>query len=117
MTAKRIALVLMAGLCVGTASLLAQAAPPDGADLYAKNCRSCHGVRGTPPRALAKQMSIPTLDAAFLAGRSRDSVSAVIKRGGKTMKGFDGKLSAAEMAAVAGYVRETFGAAAAKPAP
>jgi mono/diheme cytochrome c family protein len=108
-----IALALVAGL--GAGRLSAQtAAAPDGADLYAKSCRSCHGVRGTPPRAMAARMPVPTLDSAFLAGRSNDSLVSAMKRGGKNMTPLAGKLTPEEMAAIAEYVRKTFAAAAPK---
>lgn len=109
------ALALVAGAGAGRLSAQATAAP-DGADLYAKNCRSCHGVRGTPPRAMiARKMPVPTLDSAFFASRSNDSLVSAMKRGGKNMAGFDGKLTPADMAAIAEYVRKTFAAPAPKP--
>ncbi len=89
--------------------LAAQAQGPDGKALYEKNCRSCHGAQGTPPAALAKQMKIPKWDAAFMAQKTNDSLVHTIRRGGKNMKGFEGKLSPEEMAAVAKYVRELVG--------
>jgi mono/diheme cytochrome c family protein len=96
---------LVLALAGGAPSLLhAQAA--DGKALFEKNCKACHGVRGVPPAALAKQQKIPKLDSAFVSARSDDSLTHVMKRGGKNMKGFDGKLSAEEMTAVAKYLRE-----------
>jgi cytochrome c oxidase cbb3-type subunit 3 len=108
-----IALAVVAGVGAGRLSAQATAAS-DGADLYAKNCRSCHGVRGTPPRAMATRMPVPKLDSAFLAGRSNDSLVSAMKRGGKNMTPLASKLTPEQMAAIAEYVRKTFAAAAPK---
>ena len=55
---------------------------------------------------------MPTFDATVLSVRSIDSIVAVLNHGkGKDMKSFKDKLSAAEIAAVAKYVKETFGGA------
>lgn len=99
----------MAGLVlalVAGAPRLLSAQEADGKAAYDKNCRACHGVRGTPPAALAKQQKIPKFDAAFIAARSDDSLVHVMQHGGKNMKGLDGKMSPVEMAAVAKYLRE-----------
>jgi mono/diheme cytochrome c family protein len=84
----------------------------DGKALYEENCRKCHGVRGTPPKAIKEKFpKVQTLDDAFLAKVSDDSLVKVMTKGvGKAedMKSFKDKLTPAEMAAVAKYVRETF---------
>lgn len=80
---------------------------PDGQAIYREECRSCHGIDGKPTkRALGQYKNIPTFDAAFLAKVSEDSIVAVLRHGaGKDMKSFKDKLSAAEIAAVAKYVK------------
>jgi len=81
---------------------------PDGQTLYREQCRTCHGVTGTPPRrAVTQYGTIPTLsDSAFLAARSDDSLVAVLANGvGKDMKSFKDKLTPEEMRAVVAYVR------------
>jgi len=98
-------------LACATQTLAAQA--PDGAALYREHCKECHGAAGRPPKqARDKYKDVKALDAAFLAGRSDDSVLAVLKRGvkdGKEMKSFKEKLSPEEMAALVKYVRSRFG--------
>src|SRR6266704_3009887 len=94
-------LLLTVVLVLGFGASQAAAQAPDGKALYEKNCRACHGARGTPPAALAKQQKIPKWDAAFLTVRSDDSLVAVMKHGGKNMKGFAGKLKPDEMTAIA----------------
>jgi mono/diheme cytochrome c family protein len=86
---------------------------PDGKALYEENCRKCHGVRGVPPKAIKEKFpKVQMLDDVFLAKVGDDSLVKVMTRGvGKAedMKSFKDKLTPAEMAAVAKYVRETFG--------
>ncbi|MHB0947567.1 MAG: c-type cytochrome [Gemmatimonadaceae bacterium] len=95
----------------GQGAPVAQAAP--GKPLYLKNCRSCHGRSGQPTKqALRETPKIPTMDAAFLAKRSTDSLLAVLQNGaGKDMKSFRSKLSRDEMQAIVAYLREAFGTA------
>jgi mono/diheme cytochrome c family protein len=93
--------------------LIAQA--PDGQAIYKDECRTCHGAAGKPTqRAVSQYKDMPTLDAAFLRSRSQDSIVAALNHGvGKDMKSFKDKLSPAEIAAVAKYIKDTFGGAAA----
>ena len=96
--------LLAAGVVVSTAG--AQA--PDAKALYGEHCKKCHGVLGTPPKAMKEKFSkIATFDAAFLEKRSEDSVVKVLTKGkNDDMKSFKDKMSADEIAAVAKYVRE-----------
>ncbi|MBI4501579.1 MAG: cytochrome c [Gemmatimonadetes bacterium] len=92
-----------------------QAQGPDGKALYDKNCKTCHGAQGAPPAALAKKMKIPTIDAAYLAKVSDDSILKVMTNGSKNMKPMKDKLTEPELAAIGKHVREVVGAGAAKP--
>lgn len=79
-----------------------------GRALYLTNCKACHGVLGAPTKlSVKKYEKIPDLtDPVFWAGRSADSVVAVLRKGvGRDMKSFADKLSADEMRAVALYAR------------
>jgi mono/diheme cytochrome c family protein len=98
------AVILALGL--GSSNALAQA--PDGAALYRQNCRSCHGLKGTPPqRMVAIYPGLKDIgDSAFLRARSVDSIVAVLRNGaGRDMKSFANRLSPAEIAAVAKFVK------------
>jgi mono/diheme cytochrome c family protein len=108
-----IAICVAAVAVSGVGRLTAQAAV--GQSIYRDECRTCHGAAGKPTqRAVSQYKDMPTFDAAFFANRSQDSVVAVLNRGvGKDMKSFKSKLSPEEIAAVAKYVKETFGATAA----
>jgi|SRR5262245_14621682 len=98
---------------VGFGRLAGQAA--DGQSIYKDECRTCHGAAGKPTqRAVSQYKDMPTFDAAFFEHRSQDSIVAVLNTGvGKDMKSFKSKLSPAEIAAVAMYIKEKFGGAAA----
>ncbi len=79
-----------------------------GKAVYLTNCKACHGVLGAPTKlSVKKYEKIPDLtDPVFWAGRSADSVVAVLRKGvGRDMKSFADKLSADEMRAVALYAR------------
>jgi mono/diheme cytochrome c family protein len=100
------------GLCLWTSSAAAQAsaasAEPDGAALYRQNCKSCHGAKGVPPaRMVTLYPTLKTLaDSAEQARLTEQAIIAVLQHGkGKDMKPFTDKLSAAEMAAVAKFVK------------
>lgn len=98
------------GLIVGIALAPSRAAAqaPDGAALYRQNCRTCHGLKGIPPRSMVTVY--PNLkaigDSAFLRARSVDSIIAVLRNGaGRDMKSFANRLSPEEIAAVAKFVK------------
>jgi mono/diheme cytochrome c family protein len=100
------AVILSFGL--GPSNAAAQAPPPDGAALYRQNCRTCHGLKGVPPqRMVAIYPTLKSLaDSAYLRGRSADSIAAVMRRGaGRDMKSFADRLSPAEIAAIAKFVK------------
>jgi len=99
------------GLCLWASSAAAQASAasePDGAALYRQNCKSCHGAKGVPPaRMVTVYPTLKTLaDSAEQARLTEQAIIAVLQHGkGKDMKPFTDKLSAAEMAAVAKFVK------------
>jgi mono/diheme cytochrome c family protein len=102
----RALLLSVAALPFLAASLAAQATTPK--DLYDANCKKCHGVLGTPPKAMKEKFAkIATFDAAFNAKHSEDSIVTVLTKGkGEDMKPFKGTLTPAEMQIIAKYVKE-----------
>lgn len=86
----------------------AAAQMPDGKTIYEANCKKCHGVLGTPPKAMKEQFpKIATFDATFIGTHSEDSIVKILTKGkGEDMKPFKGKLTPADMAAVAKYVHD-----------
>lgn len=82
---------------------------PDGQAIFKENCKSCHGINGVPPeRERAKYKKLRTLgDSGFVASLSQDSIVKIVTNGiDKNMKSFKDKLSADEIHAVAGYIKE-----------
>ena len=104
-----VALGAVLGLCLWASSAAAQEVPDSvGVALYRQHCRSCHGAKGVPPaRMVTLYPTLKTLaDSAEQARLTEQAIIAVLQHGkGKDMKPFTDKLSAAEMAAVAKFVK------------
>lgn len=102
----RFLLLSLAVIPILATRLAAQATAPK--DLYDANCKKCHGVIGTPPKAMKEKFpKIATFDAAFAVKHTEDSIVKILTKGkGEDMKSFKDKLSPAEMAIVAKYVLE-----------
>ena len=112
--------LILCAILAGIAARPVHAQAPDGQALYREHCRTCHGLTGRPTdRARREFKRVPTFaDPAFFAGRSQDSVLAILTNGaydGRDMKSFKNKLTHYEMVAVAQYI-QTF-AAPAPPSP
>jgi len=101
--------VVLAGLVLAASGVISNAGAQtvDAKAVYDANCKKCHGVAGTPPKAMATMFpKIAAFDAAFFAKRSDDSVVTVLTKGkSAAMTSFKSKMTPAEMAAVAKYVR------------
>jgi mono/diheme cytochrome c family protein len=103
----RYAIPLMASLFFSTGIALAA----DGAALFKQNCASCHGATGQADTPASKALKVPALAGdAKVAGMSDADVAAAIKANAKHAAVLK-KLSDADVAAVATYVK---GLAAAK---
>lgn len=102
-----LAAAVFAGALVPATTALAQSGDGDGRAIYLKHCRTCHGTTGKPTKqALRENPKMPTLDVALLSKLSDDSLVAIVTNGkGEGMKPFKGKLTAADIAAVAKYAR------------
>lgn len=102
-------------LAVGLAVVAAVASRPlaaqedEGQTVYRKECKTCHGLKGTPPaRAVAKYKKIKTIgEEGFVSSLSEDSIVTILKKGiSKDMKSFSAKLTEAQMKAVATYIKQ-----------
>ena len=105
----KVRLVLAAALSLtALTAVRARAQAADAQSLYNDNCRKCHGVKGTPPKTMKEKFpKIATFDAAFVAAHSQDSIVKILTKGkNEDMKSFKDKLTPAQMADVAKYVRE-----------
>ena len=101
--------VVLAGLVLAASGVISNAGAQtvDAKAVYDANCKKCHGVAGTPPKAMATMFpKIAAFDAAFFAKRSNDSLVTILTKGkSAAMTSFKSKMTPAEMAAVAKYVR------------
>lgn len=101
--------VVLAGLVLAASGVISNAGAQtvDAKAVYDANCKKCHGVAGTPPKAMATMFpKIAAFDAAFFAKRSNDSLVTVLTKGkSAAMTSFKDKMTPTEMAAVAKYVR------------
>jgi mono/diheme cytochrome c family protein len=79
----------------------------DGKELYAKNCKECHGAAGTPAKiTFIKFPKIVTFDSTFVAHHSVDSIVKILTKGkNDNMISFHRDLNDDEMKALAQYIR------------
>ncbi len=99
---NRVSLGMAIGAALALAPISLAAQQPDGAALYGKYCKTCHGADGTPPAKMVSMYEgLKPLDAA----KSVDSIVVDIKNGVGKMKGYTGKMTDAEMLAVANFVK------------
>lgn len=105
---KKIKLAIIAAfaLAVCVASLMSgvpvtvEAASPRS--LYAQNCARCHGSNGKAQTALGKKLEADDLTA---SSASKDKIIRTVTNGRGDMPSFKKKLSKAQIASIAGYVR------------
>lgn len=88
--------------------------------LYAAKCASCHGKDGKGNAALAKALKVEpaslSLTAPETGAKTDAELLTVMKKGAGKMPGYDGKLSAAELADLLRYSR-SLAPKKAEPAP
>ena len=82
------------------------ASAADNAELWAKNCASCHAKDGTGNTIMGKKSGVDDYtDAKFQAKFTDAEGLAIIKNGKGKMKGFADKLTDPEIKAMLAYVR------------
>ncbi len=105
--------LVMAGLvaltlAAGTAAAQTPAAAPDGAQLYARNCASCHGATGAPSAAMLRSMTaLPDFsNARTLAGKADSTLVNVVTNGkGRAMPAYRTRLTPEQVRAIVAYLR------------
>lgn len=99
---KRVSLGIAVGMALAMSPVLLSAQQPDGVALYGKYCKTCHGADGAPPQKMVSMYEgLKPMDTA----KSVDSIVVDIKNGVGKMKGYTGKMTDAEMLAVANFVK------------
>ena len=76
-----------------------------GADLYKGKCAMCHGADGLAATPMAKSMKILSFKAPAMLKASDAQFFASTKNGKGTIKGYDGKLTDAQIKDVIAYIR------------
>ncbi len=103
--------VVMTLALVGLAAAagVAQAQTPvDAAQLFARNCASCHGTAGTPNPAMVRSLgAIPDFTDPHAIGAVPDSVLISVVTGGKrpNMPAYRGRLTADQIRALVTYLK------------
>lgn len=107
----------MKGKMVVTMAVLALLAPfgavraqqtTDAAQLYARNCASCHGANGAPNPVMARSLgAIPDFTDPRVVVALPDSVliNAVTAGKGRNMPAYRGRLTADQIRALVAHVR------------
>jgi mono/diheme cytochrome c family protein len=101
--------MVLAGLvALASASALRAQEPADAPSLYAKNCASCHGAKGTPAPAMARSMAgIPDFAAEHaLASVADSTLRSVVSAGkGRMMPSYKSRLTPPQIASLVTYIR------------
>ena len=73
--------------------------------LYISNCARCHSANGTSQTALGRKLDAEDLTGDRVKGDSIEKISRVIANGKGDMPGFKKKLTAAQIAQIAAFVK------------
>lgn len=99
-------------LALGSLAAMAGAAraqqPIDAAQLFARNCASCHGTAGAPNPAMVRSLGpIPDFTDPRALASTPDSVliNAVTAGKGRNMPRYQGRLTADQIRALVAYVK------------
>jgi cbb3-type cytochrome c oxidase subunit III len=105
MTARRLTLV---GALVVPLVVSVPAAAENAAKIFATSCAPCHGKTGEPSPVFAKQGVKNFTDAAWQKATTDEQIEKAIREGkkGTMMASFEKQFSAAEIKALAAYVRK-----------
>lgn len=86
------------------ASLAVAEDAPDGATLFKKKCSVCHGADGTVTKA-GEKLGAPAKLGVEAAKHTAEEIETIVTKGKEKMKGFEGKLTADEIKAVAAFAK------------
>jgi mono/diheme cytochrome c family protein len=83
--------------------LFAQSA---GETLFNGKCKVCHGADGNGDTLMGKKLGAHDLRSAEVQKQTDAQLTEAIKKGKDKMKGFDGKITDAEIKSLVVYIRE-----------
>lgn len=98
------ALIATFGTCLFVGAR-AYAAGSDSAGLFKANCAICHGTDGSGNSPMGKMMKVPDLKSKAVQDLSDAELTATITNGKSKMPPFKGKLSAAQIHSLVGFIR------------
>jgi len=76
-----------------------------GADIFKAKCAMCHGADGSASTGMGKSMGLKPLSSPEVQNMSDADLTALITNGKGKMPAYKGKLSDADISAVAKYVK------------
>ena len=88
-----------------TASMTTVESAESTRTLYRAHCASCHGNNGRSQTAKGRKLEADDLTSDEVKGDSVEKISRAISNGRGSMPGFRKKLSAAQIASIANYVK------------
>jgi len=97
--------VLMTSIHFGSNQANASADPVNPRSLFVQNCARCHGSDGRANTPVGRKLEAADLTDPDVRSRSAASISRIIRNGRPGMPAFRKKLSPAQIASIAGYVR------------
>jgi mono/diheme cytochrome c family protein len=108
MIARRLAPVVFAALFAAPLLSPPGASAEDAAKIFARSCSPCHGKEGEPSAVFAKQGVRSFKDQAWQKATPDAQIEKSIREGrkGTMMASFEKQFSAAEIKALAAYVRK-----------
>lgn len=98
----------LVALALAAATADAQTPAPDGAQLYARNCASCHGATGAPSAAMLRSMpALPDLSNPRTMAALADStlVNVVTNGKGRAMPAYRTRLTPEQVRLIVAHMR------------
>ena len=103
----------VSGLLVGLVLVVAMAMPSGtnaagaskGEELYKSKCANCHGPDAKGQTAMGKMLKLKDLGSAEVQKMSDAEIYAVIAKGKKPMKAYEGELKKADIDELVAYIR------------
>lgn len=105
---NNVVMTLALGGLVAMAGAARAQQPIDAAQLYARNCASCHGTAGTPNPAMVRSLgAIPDFtDPHALASKADSTLINVVTAGKRpNMPAYRGRLTADQIRALVAYLK------------